>query len=466
MTDDSLLTEQGRAVLEAWLALVGAEIDSDRYYGAERLVLIHLRGLQAPAAEDVFHALCRTSGDHLVAQHLHPEAPFSHGDLSWVPLLTRDGDYQADGFWMVAESGRWRLPLVSTDGLTWPLRPTGATLPVQQALQRHRQQIWGMDDETTVDCPIPPVAGLALAVADDAETLIDDGDHDWVDRDADRNLRGYLQRRALERYGNGIEQPPTPTARALQVELLYRRAFFDNGPGVGTPAWAERIRQADQALDQAVALGSDLTRLAPVLRAVALLHERGAGDLNVDPTNALKLLTLAAAAGDDEAIALRARYLAFGLDGGSSQCGSALELLQPLLARDQWDATADAAWIWLQCPDPAHRSVPQALALLEGWVDRHPWYLRNSLPDQMAEPLLAARCAAQESMATNGSEPSCVQPPSYVDAIDWQRQLFADKHARELGLQTEEIEDLPPPGSHRDEATSVVLATQLCQLPD
>ncbi|MCB1636927.1 MAG: hypothetical protein KDI51_20225, partial [Xanthomonadales bacterium] len=212
MTDDSLLTEQGRAVLEAWLALVGAEVDSDRYYGAERLVLIHLRGLQAPATEDVFHALCRTSGVHIVAQHLHPEAPFSHGDLSWVPLLTRDGDYQADGFWMVAESGRWRLPLVSTDGLTWPLRPTSATLPVQQALQRHRQQIWGMDDENTVECPIPPTVGLPLAADEHAELLIDDGDHDWVDRDADRNLRGYLQRRALERYGNGIEQPPTPTA--------------------------------------------------------------------------------------------------------------------------------------------------------------------------------------------------------------------------------------------------------------
>ncbi|MCB1642274.1 MAG: hypothetical protein KDI37_11115, partial [Xanthomonadales bacterium] len=284
LADEDWLTRQGRVVLQAWLRVASAEIDPDEYFGEDRLVLSHLRSLSTPTAHDVYHALCRLQGEHVVAQHLRPAEPVSHDDLSWVPLLTRAGDYQAEGFWLVAEDGRWRLPLEPFEGLVWHLRPSATDQKLQRALTRHYQQIWGMDDENTVECPIPPAAGLALAVADDAEMLIDDGDHDWVDRDADRNLRGYLQRRALERYGNGIEQPPTPTARALQVELLYRRAFFDNGPGVGTPAWAERIRQADQALDQAVALGSDLTRLAPVLRAVALLHERGAGDLNVDPT--------------------------------------------------------------------------------------------------------------------------------------------------------------------------------------
>lgn len=464
------LTRETVAWLEASLELArsypaeGVEFLDD----AERLELAELRRLDNPTLADAYRAQCRTLVLNAALHEMTWEPPLVHGGLAWVPLLI-DGDYDGTGMWLEIQDGQWRLSSHSIEALMGINDYTFSEHPRLQArLLRRRQQIAGHPDIDYPDCPLPPPAQPAQV--EDPWELLDRRADIWSDEDpdAESNLRGWLQRRALERYGSGVERPPTPSARALYVELLYRRAWFDNGPGLGTPLWAERLREADAALRNAVALGANLTRLAPVIREVATLHARGAGALLVDAGTAYELYEIAAQAGDKDAAMTQARYLAWGLDGRASDCPAALNLLEGVLAEWSVEATIEATWIRLACPDPQHRSVAAALTLLERNTRAQPnWYRADS---ELRKVTAAASCAqaaessGQAADAGTASLAGCPAPPAHHDAAHWLAGQFADKQARAHLPADHGIDALP--GPHRPWREEPLLAAKSCALPD
>lgn len=467
LRDPDWLSRDTIAWLEATLELARSYADDSVDYldDSDRLVLAELRRQQEPTLADAYRATCQTLVSNAALHEMSWEPPLVYGELAWVPLLI-DGDYLGMGLWLEATDGRWHVSSHGIDGLLGhDYRSFSGHPRLHARLLRRKQQIEGHSEVEYPACPLPPPPQPAQ-VEDPWEPLDQRSELWGEDPHAESNLRGWLQRRALERYGSGVERPPTPSARALYVELLYRRAWFDNGPGLGTPLWAERVREADVALRNAVALGADLTRLAPLIGAIASLHERGAGALLVDPGTAFELYAIAARAGDEDAAVAQARYLAWGLDGRASDCPAALRVLESVL--DEWhvEATVEAAWIHLACPDPQYRSTAAALALLERNARVQPnWYRAD---DELRAVTAAANCtqdtADQNPDGPALDSPACPTSGPRVDAANWLAERFADKQARRHAPADQNIQALPAP--NRPWREEPLLAAKRCGLPD
>lgn len=464
LVDPDILTEASRDSMAAWLRQAQvATVDEDELGSVDRLILRHLRRSKSADEFSAFEAFCRSGNFQLDAVHLRPADPFVQDKLAWVPLTGRDGDYAGSGFYLLFDQGRWRAPIEPGYGLATPTGVKPAYPELTRAIWQRAQSIDGHPNLDLPECPAPEANRTDPNRPDED---VWDRLYGWTFADED-NLRGYLQRRALEHYGSGRERPPTRSARALYVELLYRRAWFDNGPGLGSKRWAERIHEADRALRDAVALGADLTRLGPVLRDIAGMHLRGAGALMIDPGTAHELYRLAAQAGDDTATIEHARFTAFGLDGAASDCTHALEILQPLVALDDGDAVFESAQILLQCADHGKRAPQQAIDLLgarlagPGHVDRQSY---NTL-------LASARCALATAQARDEDKPvpDCALPAEPVEVSRWLAGLFDAKRQRMAGELEEEIAALSGPGSKpewTDYDLVPLLADKSCELPN
>ena len=247
---------------------------------------------------DMYSAHCyanESEPKRLALKSLKPGEVSVLGDIAWVPLLAGK-EYIGAGLVFVREAANWRF---SYSGFDY-LGETAATAKLIYALGSTLDMNLDDPEEFISHCAMPaaPEPMLNFKSEQDEETIYDEFYPDGFDA---KNYLGAVQRASVRRYAEGKTVPPSAIAQLVFAEVLVRSLSFDSAPEVASKAWAERVRRAEQLLEQAKVRSVKLERFRPILTWLGDVYASGIGEIEADFSKARSYYSLATNLGDESA---------------------------------------------------------------------------------------------------------------------------------------------------------------------